>query len=86
MSTHNIPFFNLKKRNTLNYLISVAMGFFQEIQKQVRKRRGKRAISVRAIEVLLYFEISVFEISSGERTVLFEVNGYTCMFFCHFFS
>ena len=30
------------------------MGFFQGTQERIRNRRGKRAISVRAIEVLLY--------------------------------
>ena len=30
MSTQNIPFFNMKKRNTLNYLKSVAMFFFSK--------------------------------------------------------
>ena len=42
MSTYNIPFPNMKKI-ILNYPKSAAMGFV------------KRAISVRAIEVLLYF-------------------------------
>ena len=32
------------------------MGFFQGIQERIRNSRGKRAISVRAIEVLLYIE------------------------------
>ena len=32
------------------------MGFFQGAQERVRNSRGKRAISVRAIEVLLYAE------------------------------
>ena len=34
--------------------------FFQETQEQVRNSRGKRAISVRAIEVLLYVLMYVF--------------------------
>ena len=54
MRTPNIPFINMKKKNTLNYPKSAAMGFFQGTQERVRKSRGKRAISVRAIEVLLY--------------------------------
>ena len=40
--------------NTLNYPKSAAMEFFQGTQERVRNSRGKRAISVRAIEVLLY--------------------------------
>ena len=54
MSTHNIPFFNMKKKDTRSYPRSAAMGIFQGTQELVRKSRGKRAISVRATEVLLY--------------------------------
>ena len=46
--------FNINKNYTLNYPYSAAMGFFsQGTEGRVRKSRGKRAISVRAIEVLL---------------------------------
>ena len=45
----------MNKKNTLNYPKSAAkVFFFQWTQEQVRNSRGKRAISVRAIEVLLY--------------------------------
>ena len=47
-------FFNMSKKNTLNYPKSAAIGFFLGTQERVRNSRGKRAISVRAIEVLLY--------------------------------
>ena len=58
MSTHNIPFSIYKeKENNINYLKSAAMGFFQGPQERVRNSHGKRAISVRAIEVLLYYYI-----------------------------
>ena len=30
MSTHNIPFFNMKKKNTRNYPKSAAKGFFSK--------------------------------------------------------
>ena len=45
--------FNTKKTTTitLNYPKSAAMGFFS---RDSRMSRGKRAISVRATEVLLY--------------------------------
>ena len=33
MSTHNVPFFNMKKKNTQNYPKSAAMGFFQNFSK-----------------------------------------------------
>ena len=46
--------FNMSKMNTLNYPKSAAMGFFQGTQERVRNSRGKRGISVRAIEVLVY--------------------------------
>ena len=44
--------FNIKKKITLNYSKSVAMGFFLGNQERVRNSGGKRAISVRATEVL----------------------------------
>ena len=46
--------FNIKQKITLNYPKSAAMGFFQGTQERVRNSRGKRAISVRAIEGQLY--------------------------------
>ena len=63
MSTHNIPFFNMKKKNTRNYSKSAAMGFFPRDSRRVRKSGGKRAISVRATEVLLYIVKSLWEIT-----------------------
>ena len=46
--------FNMKMKIFLNYPKSAAKGFFQGTQELVRNSHGKRAISVRAIEVLLY--------------------------------
>ena len=57
MSTHNIPFSIYEKEIDLNYLKSAAMGFFVGTQAQVRNSHGKRAISVRATEVLLYIHL-----------------------------
>ena len=54
MRTHNIPFSISKKKITLNCNKSAAMGFLQGTQERVRNSRDKRAISVRAIEALLY--------------------------------
>ena len=48
--------FDMNKKNTLNYPKYAALGFFQGTPERVRNSRGKRAISVRAIEVLLYLE------------------------------
>ena len=42
------------KKITQDYSKSAAMVFFLGTQERVRNSRGKRAISVRAIEVLLY--------------------------------
>ena len=46
--------FNIKKKLPVNYQKSAAMEIFLGTQERVRTSRGKRAISVRAIEVLLY--------------------------------
>ena len=46
--------FNINTKLILNYLKSAAMRFFQGTQERVRNSRGKRVISVRATEVLLY--------------------------------
>ena len=54
MSTHNIPFSIQKRKITINYPKSAAMGFVQGTQERVRNSRGRRANSVRATEVLLY--------------------------------
>ena len=55
MSTHNIPFYNIKKENhTKLSKICSQMIFFLGTQEQLRNSRGKRAISVRATEGLLY--------------------------------
>ena len=56
MNTHNIPFSIKKRKITLNYPKSADKGFFLGTQERVRNSRGKRAISVRAIEVLLYLQ------------------------------
>ena len=57
MSTHSIPL-SISKRKSLsiipNIIKSATMGFFQGTQERVRNSRGKRDISVRATEVLLY--------------------------------
>ena len=45
---------NIKKKITLNYSKSAAMGFFQGTQARIRNSRGKRATSVRSTESILY--------------------------------
>ena len=55
MSTHNIPFSNIKKRKSRQIIPKFeTKELFQRTQERVRNSRGKRAISVRATEVLLY--------------------------------
>ena len=46
--------FKIKKEITLNDPKSTAIGFFPGTQERVQKNRGKRVISVRTTEVLLY--------------------------------
>ena len=55
MSTHNIPFSIQKKKITQNYPKSADKGIFLGTQERVRNSHGKRVISVRATEVLLYY-------------------------------
>ena len=52
--------FNMSKKNTLNYPKFAAMGFFLVTPERVLNSRGKRAISVRDIEVLLYLQLHYF--------------------------
>ena len=47
--------FNIKKKLTVNYPKSAAMGIFQGTQERVQTSHVKRAISVRAIEVSTVF-------------------------------
>ena len=73
MSAHNILFSILKKKITLNYPKSAAKGYFQGTQKRVRNIRGKRAIRVRAIEVLLYIYTYIFEMLAKTYLPHFQV-------------
>ena len=57
MSSHNIPFLNIRKKIIVNYTKSATMGLVQGTQERVGNSCGKRAISIRAIEVLLYMYI-----------------------------
>ena len=59
MSTHNIPFFQYEKRKIPEIISNLQLkDFFQGTQERVRKSRGKRAISVRATEVLTVIALS----------------------------
>ena len=50
---------NIKKKITLNYPKSAVMGFSQETEERAQNSHGKRAIRVRAIEVLLLFKLFI---------------------------
>ena len=65
---------NIKKKTTLIYPKTAAMGFlFQGTQERVRNSLSKRAISVRATEVLLYlFSLKVTYFSS---TVILKMKS-----------
>ena len=53
MRTHNISFFNMKEKTPEIIPNLQLWDFFQGAQERVRKSRGKRAIRVRATDVLL---------------------------------
>ena len=57
MSSHNITIFNIHvyiRKSALIIPYLQLLAFFKGTQEQVRNSHGKRAISVRATEVLLY--------------------------------
>ena len=79
MSAHNIPFQYKKRKISLNYLKSATVRFFQGTLERVRNSRGKRAISARATEVLLYFVhvhtvYSIFEKKKKKKTAGYVIN------------
>ena len=63
--------FRIKKKLNLYCPKSAAMGFSLGTQEQVRNNRGKRAISVRDTEVLLY----ILGSCGCRRTDFFEIFG-----------
>ena len=58
MSTHNIRFLSYKEDQLKLSPNLQLLDFFQGTQERVRNSHGKRAISVRATEVILYVEIA----------------------------
>ena len=57
MSTQNIPFLNIKRNSSYIIPNLQLWDLFRGMQDRGRNIRGKRAISVIAIEVLLYLKI-----------------------------
>ena len=51
------------------------MGFFQRTQERVRNSHGKRAISVRATEVLLYLQKPCMTANSERHSAFFFVTA-----------
>ena len=70
MKTHNIPF-SIQKRKSPEIIPNLQLSnFFQGTQERVRNSCSKQAISVRAIEVLLYIgDVCTF-------------RGSNCTIFC----
>ena len=68
MCTHNIPFFK-EKRKSIQIILNLQLGdLFLGSEERVRNSGGKRAISVRAIEVLLYIVlISISKDTNGSK-------------------
>ena len=64
MSTHTIPFSIYKGKSPLIIPNMLLWIFFYETQERVRNSRGKRAISVKATEVLLYLGSLIKQASS----------------------
>ena len=58
-----------KKEISLNYPKSAAFLFFPTTQRRFRTSRGQRAISVRAIEVLLYLTFPIFDVLPDVKSV-----------------
>ena len=72
-------FVNVGNKITLNHLKSAAMGFlFQGTRERVRNSHGKRAISVRAIEVILYFWLAC----TNRQGELLHSPQYWCLQRC----
>ena len=85
MSTHNIPFLNIKKEFHPKSSQICNNGIFcQDTQEGVRNSHGKRAISVRATEVLLYitklFSIIYKEWIHSIFFLLFSMGNNLCDF------
>ena len=60
--------------------MSAAMVFFVRDQECVRNSRGKRAIDVRAIEVLLYYRFHFFMLFN-----IFITNCYYYYYCCYYY-
>ena len=73
MSTHNIHFHDKIKKNPIFVFLSYRKNVVGT-QKRVRISHGKRAIGVRAIEVLLYLQTKKSNFSLLIRTTWSQTN------------
>ena len=76
MRLHNIPYSILRKSHEIipNTIMSAAMGLFLlGTQELTQNSRGKRAISVRATKVLLYFLKKLTPIETSGKMKMEEV-------------
>ena len=60
MSTHNIQFHDKIRKKSLNIFFLSYPKNYVRTEQRVRIMNGKRAIRVRAIEVILYFHLTGF--------------------------
>ena len=67
MSTHNIPFSRKKENHPKLSLICNYGYLFLGSQERVRNSHGKQAISVRAIEILLYVSNKIFSMMHNHK-------------------
>ena len=70
--------FNIKENHPKLFQISRYRFLFQGTQERVRNSRGKRAISVRATEVLLY-------LNSVYRGIIYIVQAFNKLHYCRLF-
>ena len=77
MSTYYISFSIQKKKITIIYPKSAALGIFERTRERVQKSHGKQAISVQAREGLLY-HINV----AIRQVVLFPKVTQICKICC----
>ena len=77
-------FYYKTRKISLKYLKSAAVGFSQRTQKRVRNSGGRRAISVRATEVLLYYRYA----SDTRHWLLYISENYSLLgaLYCLFYT
>ena len=81
MCTHNIHFHDKKgKKNPSLFVFLSCRKKFVWIQKRVRFIQGKRAVSVRVIEILLYFGYGICLSRAMVKKCIFYIGVLTQYF------